>query len=138
MSDAINPSHYRTHPSGVEAIQVCEGLGYNAGNAIKYLWRAGKKGDAREDLAKAAWYLSRANARNEQVHYGSELEVLFDRVLSCEASPLTRVLEALVGKTHHHPCKPRDIQRAIAVLDEEIARMKRERDLRPSEPGVAT
>jgi hypothetical protein len=126
MSDAINPRHYKTHPSGIECVDVAEGLGFNVGNAIKYLWRTGLKDIAppKQDLAKAAWCLNRASARSEQVHYGSELEVLFDRVLSCEASPLTRVLEALVGKTHHHPCKPRDIQRAIAVLDEEIARME--------------
>jgi hypothetical protein len=30
------------------------------GNAIKYLWRAGKKDDAAQDLQKAAWYIERA------------------------------------------------------------------------------
>jgi hypothetical protein len=30
------------------------------GNAIKYLWRAGKKGHAAEDLRKAIWYIDRA------------------------------------------------------------------------------
>lgn len=27
------------------------------GNALKYLWRAGKKGDFIEDVNKAQWYL---------------------------------------------------------------------------------
>ena len=59
MSDSVNhPSHY-AHPSGVEAIDICEHLTFNLGNALKYLWRAGKKGPAAEDYRKAAWYLRR-------------------------------------------------------------------------------
>ncbi|GAC1393235.1 MAG: hypothetical protein NVS3B10_00340 [Polyangiales bacterium] len=61
MSDAVNhPPHYTAHPSGVEAIVVCEHYGFNVGNAIKYLWRAGiKSADPIEDLRKAAWYVNR-------------------------------------------------------------------------------
>lgn len=29
------------------------------GNAIKYLWRSGNKGDAQTDILKALWYLKR-------------------------------------------------------------------------------
>lgn len=54
-----HPKHYNAHPSGVEAITVCEAFNFNVGNAIKYLWRAGLKGDAVEDLKKAAWYINR-------------------------------------------------------------------------------
>ncbi len=58
--DLVNhPPHYTSHPSGVEAITVCEHMGFNVGNTMKYLWRAGLKGDALEDLKKAAWYLNR-------------------------------------------------------------------------------
>ena len=58
--DPINhPSHYTTHPSGVECIQITEHMVFNLGNAIKYIWRADLKGDALEDLRKAAWYVQR-------------------------------------------------------------------------------
>jgi hypothetical protein len=58
--DMVNhPPHYTTHPSGVECIQVVEHMGFNLGNAIKYIWRADAKGDAVEDLRKAAWYIER-------------------------------------------------------------------------------
>ncbi|CPX74296.1 Protein of unknwon function (DUF3310) [Mycobacteroides abscessus] len=58
--DAINPSHYRNHPSGVECITITEHFGFNLGNAIKYIWRAGLKTDSPvEDLKKARWYLDR-------------------------------------------------------------------------------
>jgi hypothetical protein len=58
--EAVNhPTHYTSHPSGVECIQITEYFNFCIGNAIKYLWRAGLKGDAIEDLKKARWYVDR-------------------------------------------------------------------------------
>lgn len=52
--------HYNQYPSGVECVAIAEHFGFNVGNAIKYLWRAGlKSGSAVEDLRKAAWYVNR-------------------------------------------------------------------------------
>lgn len=53
------PSHYTSHPSGVECIDVTEHMGFNLGNAIKYIWRADLKDNALQDLKKAAWYINR-------------------------------------------------------------------------------
>jgi len=58
-----HPRHYRVHPSGVECITVTEHFNFNRGNAIKYIWRAGEKGNELEDLKKAEWYLRREIAR---------------------------------------------------------------------------
>ena len=46
---------YNVHPNGIECIDVVEGFGFNIGNAIKYLWRAGLKPDtdSLDDLRKA-------------------------------------------------------------------------------------
>jgi hypothetical protein len=63
--DNINPQHYQSHPSGVECIEVTQHCNFCIGNAIKYLWRAGLKGDAVEDLKKAAWYIDREIKRLE-------------------------------------------------------------------------
>ena len=57
--DVNHPAHYTQHPSGVECVDIAEAFNFNIGNAIKYLWRAGLKGDALEDLRKAAWYVQR-------------------------------------------------------------------------------
>ena len=58
--EAVNhPTHYTSHPSGVECIQITEHFNFCIGNAIKYLWRAGLKGEAIEDLKKARWYVDR-------------------------------------------------------------------------------
>lgn len=59
-TDKINPGHYKSHPSGVECIQITEHMDFLLGNAMKYIWRAGLKGDEVEDLKKAKWYLERA------------------------------------------------------------------------------
>lgn len=57
--DSINhPSHYTDGPiyRKPECIDLTRLLPFCAGNVIKYIWRAGHKGDWREDLAKARWY----------------------------------------------------------------------------------
>lgn len=41
-----HPAHYNSHPSGIECIDVVENMGFNVGNAVKYLWRADLKGNA--------------------------------------------------------------------------------------------
>jgi hypothetical protein len=65
VSDAVNhPPHYQGKVECIDAIEAALGNdGFVAccrGNAIKYIYRAGRKGDSVEDLRKAAWYLDRA------------------------------------------------------------------------------
>jgi len=65
--DPVNhPGHYTGHPSGIECIQITEHMGFNLGNAIKYVWRADLKNDALEDLRKAAWYINREIQKRER------------------------------------------------------------------------
>ena len=57
--DNVNhPKHYKSHPSGIECIQITEHMNFNIGNAVKYLWRTDHKNGV-EDLKKAAWYINR-------------------------------------------------------------------------------
>ena len=51
------PPHYRSHPSGVECIEIVKHMNFCLGNAVKYIWRAGQKGDILTDLRKARQYL---------------------------------------------------------------------------------
>ena len=65
MTDLVNhPPHYTQ--GSVECIAAIKAaLGANGfkayckGQVIKYLWRAEHKGSAKEDLAKADWYMRR-------------------------------------------------------------------------------
>jgi len=62
-----HPKHYTSLPAkcancgyAIECIDVTEHLGFSVGNAVKYIWRAGRKSpDVIEDLKKAAWYIAR-------------------------------------------------------------------------------
>lgn len=61
-ADAINhPPHYGGADNPYEAIKVIEawGLGFNLGNAAKYISRAEHKGAAIQDLEKSIWYIRR-------------------------------------------------------------------------------
>lgn len=60
ISNTVNhPSHYNR--GKIEVIDFIEdqGLSFHLGNVIKYIARAGSKGDKLEDLKKARWYLDR-------------------------------------------------------------------------------
>ena len=65
--DMVNsPDHYTA--GGIETIDFIEakGLGYNLGNAVKYISRSPYKGKFLEDLKKAVWYLQREIAIEEK------------------------------------------------------------------------
>jgi len=65
-TDPVNhPAHYTRHPSGVECIQITEHMTFCMGNAVKYIWRAGEKGNQLQDLKKARWYIDREISRLE-------------------------------------------------------------------------
>jgi hypothetical protein len=62
--DVNHPSHYTQGP--IECIDaIASALGHDAfiqflrGQVIKYMWRLGHKGDARQDAEKGTWYASR-------------------------------------------------------------------------------
>lgn len=58
-NDPVNhPKHYTSHPSGIECIKITRHMGFNLGNALKYIWRADEKGNAIQDLLKARWYIN--------------------------------------------------------------------------------
>ena len=57
MEKINHPEHYKGNK--YEAIDIIDDyqLGFNLGNAVKYILRCGKKDDAIEDLRKAKWYI---------------------------------------------------------------------------------
>lgn len=58
--DPVNhPTHYTSHPAGVECIDIVEHMNFNLGCAVKYIWRADLKGKALQDLEKARFYIDR-------------------------------------------------------------------------------
>ena len=71
-SDVVTrPSHYVGPVPGIECIEVTQHFNFNRGNVIKYVWRAGAKGDEIEDLRKARQYLDFEIDRLTQERNGS-------------------------------------------------------------------
>ena len=60
VKEMVNhPQHYNF--GKIEAIEVIEDwkLGFNLGNAVKYIGRCEHKGTKEQDIKKAIWYLKR-------------------------------------------------------------------------------
>lgn len=76
--DMVNkPPHYKD-ASGIECKEITchRKMPFSLGNAIKYLYRAGSKGDLLEDLKKAEWYLRVAYLNGERVPKAVEVRLL--------------------------------------------------------------
>ena len=57
--DAIHhPKHYTSDDCGVEAIEITSLLPACISNAVKYVWRCGKKDEDLQELKKALWYIN--------------------------------------------------------------------------------
>jgi len=71
-----HPKHYGGKDNPYETIKVIEawGLGFNLGNVVKYISRAGKKDFLIQDLEKAKWYLEREILKEYQ-KINNELEL---------------------------------------------------------------
>jgi hypothetical protein len=52
-----HPSHYNSHPSGIECIEIIHSFGFNLGNSFKYLYRRENKENLIQDIKKSLWYV---------------------------------------------------------------------------------
>src|SRR5271163_2919574 len=92
-----HPRHYVTH--GVECIAAARGMGFDLGNAVRYVYRAWDKGDLATDLEKARWYL------NDHMRHAESV-----RVISGNARDALR----LIGASQPGKSLPRAFFFAIA------------------------
>lgn len=59
LEEEVNkPAHYRTHESGIEAIEITRHLPSDLANAWKYAMRYEDKGTPKKDLKKLVWYMN--------------------------------------------------------------------------------
>ena len=60
MTEAVNhPKHYGGEDNPMEVIKIINhyGLNFELGNVLKYVLRSDTKGNRKQDLQKALWYL---------------------------------------------------------------------------------
>lgn len=121
MSDVVNhPSHYKVN--GLEVIDICEAFDLNRDaylfNVVTYILRAGRKGDAAEDLRKALNYLHR-RVHGRWIHetghaplyylatpytkYSTGIEEAFAAAASLAARLLRKGIEVYSPIAHCHP-----------------------------------
>ena len=78
VSDGVvnQPQHYQSK-SNKQVIDYIEerSLGFSAGNALKYLCRAGRKEGAEpsQDFAKMEWYIERLRSQNTPRYHTNEM-----------------------------------------------------------------
>jgi hypothetical protein len=106
MKETVNhPAHYGGADNPYEVIKVIEAwkLGFNLGNTVKYIGRAGNKGSALEDLKKAAWYLNHQIEKIEMAEIHAALTEQFkdkenDAAVGERTRSRIRALSGLDGK----------------------------------------
>jgi hypothetical protein len=106
LEDEINkPKHYRSHESGIEAIEVTRWLNFDLGNCWKYSMRYRDKGTPKKDLGKAVWYLN--DFKEHFIDYKNDStimhkipeEIISKMIAISEAEPreeIKRVFELLI------------------------------------------
>lgn len=91
--DPVNrPSHYCSHPSGIEAITITREMSFNVGNAFKYLYRCDKKENLTQDIKKAIWYIEDEIKRREGFRWKFFREDPFYRPRIDGPAPIKAVL----------------------------------------------
>jgi len=95
MENKVNhPSHYGGKDNPFEPIKIIEhyDLNFMLGNTIKYVLRAGKKGDKLVDLEKALWYLQREvdNMKNKS----NKIEEMENQLREEQEYQLKRITES--------------------------------------------
>lgn len=121
-----HPAHYNSHPSGVEAIELTEVLGFNLGNALKYIIRHEHKGAALDDLRKARWYVRREADRDppqpRHVSDVVERENSFSLFVEAEPSPFVKNVAWLIWNAAQYQSPQTILVAAEEMLCQEIAR----------------
>ena len=84
MSDVIkHPSHYTSHPSGIEVIEITKHETFLRGNILKYVLRAPYKGTELQDLRKSRQYLDWEIERLEKLEADAAAKRFIDEAPLC-------------------------------------------------------
>lgn len=115
------PKHYNTDASGIECIDLVEHLGFNCGNAVKYVWRKDEK-NGLEDVKKSLWYVERESSQGN-FHVAPEARVLVAYL--CRRFRDSRPKDDPIGRFVHLIC-------TYALERPEVRRDRRRQGLQPA------
>ena len=119
MTEKVNhPQHYNSHPSGVEAIDIVQYMGFCLGNAFKYVYRYQHK-NGTEDLKKAIWYLRHQQTVLLKQHIAVTHTATNDyyRIITAEQNKdIVRVLE-IIWDVSFNGRNNKELEEAAKILE---------------------
>lgn len=121
MNKVDHPQHYNSHPSGIEAIEIVQYMGFCLGNAFKYVYRYQHKNGI-EDLKKAIWYLKHQQTVILKQHIAATHTATSDyhKILSEEPNKeIAQVLE-IIWNVSFNDHKKSELQEAAEILEKFI------------------
>lgn len=132
LEEEVNkPAHYRTHESGIEAIEITRHLPSDLANAWKYAMRYEDKGTPKKDLKKLVWYMNdyvehfidENNEVKAQINVPSDICRLMMAVQAAEpnealAELFNEIIRIVVAQGVVNPCKLKQAIDKVAALAE--------------------
>ena len=119
MTEKVDhPQHYNRHPSGVEAIDIVQYMGFCLGNAFKYVYRYQHK-NGTEDLKKAIWYLRHQQTVILKQHIAVTHTATNDyyRIITAEQNKdIVRVLE-IIWDVSFNGRNNKELEEAAKILE---------------------
>lgn len=112
------PQHYNSHPSGIEAIDVCRFMSFDLGNAFKYIFRAPFKGSQLQDLKKARWYINDAITHLQEQNFTLPADTMY--LVGQPFNERLRAVLMIIVTASHHQAR---LEFALKLMDEEIAEL---------------
>lgn len=127
IDSPTNPSYYHADRT-YQPIEVIENwsLCHHLACVVKYLARAGRKGDALEDLKKAEWYLEREIDRFHGPFNKCSLSVIDTPFISLESVLGDWGLSIHLGKTIMHIKRAKTKGIDLAELIKALVHLKKE------------
>lgn len=126
MTEKVDhPQHYNSHPSGVEAIDIVQYMGFCLGNAFKYVYRYQHK-NGTEDLKKAIWYLRHQQTVLLKQHIAVTHTATNDyyRIITAEQNKdIVRVLE-IIWDVSFNDHNNKELEEAAKILEKFVDTIK--------------
>lgn len=118
--DPVNhPSHYTSHPSGIETYDLIRDLPFGPASAVKYVVRHRLKGNPAQDLKKALWNLQDAQKHGVTFAVSAELHELVRRFIEKEEQGWVTVFMSRLYYSASHD--PRGYKAAIGAVETLLA-----------------
>jgi hypothetical protein len=136
LEEEVNtPKHYRTHESGIEAIEITRHLPGDLSNAWKYGMRYEDKDTPKKDLLKLCWYMNDYHEHfidvNNEVSapfkVPTEILIKMMHVMDTEPNETMQelfrlIISIVVEQGIINPCKFKQVLDKVTVLAESFSK----------------